>query len=407
MDLQQLNTAFQNYLQSDKSYFLFLTEIETIKHIGIYPQTVENAGRSVGLVRLKIDQALKRYISTLQPSKLTPTGRVLDVRPLKSDIAIDPFQIWHTYLGERMKTSKQSTREERLQGFPNYLSAFVQNIIREEMEEALWLGLEDPSKDDTLSLFNGLHTQIANAIVETDPQKKISERNVLGAYIENSVERIEMLFDFLPEKLKNKPLKVFISPEMYLDYVRAYRKDYTAIGGLDRTQPQIIKTIDGTLAEFAVVSGLANSQRIVITPSENVKAIVPEVFEMPSQVQGRELLFLPKFDAGINFIVPELIFTTKDNLFNPSSGVENITNTGFEVVFDKIPNAISYKVEVANDTLFSSIASTQNVNDNDSEDYTAVFSGLNANTEYSVRVTAIRGNDKSVEITPSLVQTLA
>jgi hypothetical protein len=219
--------------------------------------------------------------------------RVLATAFAKLDVSVIPQELESTYLG-MMRKKGQDPRDFP---FEAYILGRLIAKAHQEMEVAAWQGIEKAvpaALDNLIELFDGYLHLIADAITATD--LTVTTTGAITAT--NIVDSVELVYDALDTAYKSTPTTAFVSVRNFIRYQRRYRNE---IGKY--TEPvQLRQKLDFADCTIVGVPGMGSSNRIIITPAENLHLGYDDVsdYNMFNFEQNkRQLDFWMDFKMGV------------------------------------------------------------------------------------------------------------
>lgn len=214
------------------------------------------------LIDIAPGDIVKPYTATWEPAADTiPVNpRILKVRPCKVEVRLDPISYKSTYLGHFLQPG---VTPENLP-FEKFLMDKVIQKAKEQIElKAIFKGVYNASGTTPGATMDGLEKIVTDGITDAD----IAPVTVGTITAANAVEKLELLFDVVPEEYQQLEWKMFVSPEIAMWYNRKYRTDY---GNVTHNEQFVKRFIDGTNCEIVAMPGMAGQQRIHLSPKWNL-----------------------------------------------------------------------------------------------------------------------------------------
>lgn len=267
-------------------------------------------------------------LDILQPggkSTFNPTNgavkfkdRFAKVRPGKADLQFTQVQI------QQMKKSWLGILDDSQNGanpisvydfpFEAYVFQKVTERFRKNLKQAMIKGVYNGTGTGKLDVMDGILTLIDADITATN----IPAGNVFaGAPITatNGVAQIEGvgLLSLDDEDYADYPMICLASPRAITNYELDFRTRFSALpykAGFD------IKTIYGTNIEIVEVGEWSGSDRVVVTPKENLVMVYNDINMVDSMIIEREkrnLNLLMDVEAGVQYAIAEIIWTNDQN----------------------------------------------------------------------------------------------
>lgn len=197
-------------------------------------------------------------------------ARTLKVRDAKVDLLLVPTALHKTWLGKfRTKKGKDV--------FDMPFEQFVMNYIIEKVQEnihlkALFKGVYNASGTTPTDTMNGFLKIIADEITAT----KITPIVTGVITSANVADKLLAVYDGLGEAYKQGRTQASVSPQIFDWYARKFSPLHNAsivasdVSGLAEMPLMNALPLHGTNCIIKRQAGLAGSQRIIITPRENM-----------------------------------------------------------------------------------------------------------------------------------------
>lgn len=262
--------AFQDYVRTyaeelfTELFYGFKTADLVTTHEGIKGEKV--------FTQLEVaDNLVRRWGKTFSPlaNAVAMKPRVLKTVLNKVDLSVVPQEYESSYLGMLRKKGQDPTDWP----LAAYVMEKVMAKIKTEFEVAVWQGAEEavPSNGDFLrQTFDGYLTIIAKALTAGD----ITAVATGASTTANIIANLRLMWAEVRSEYKEAGTDIFMSYELYDTYRKAYKDAYK----IDPAYIQITEAgYQGILYELGngntriiPINGMAGSDRIVITPRENL-----------------------------------------------------------------------------------------------------------------------------------------
>lgn len=297
LNITELNTKLGAYFRKDKGQIF--TKMLLGMNIDDRFEIWDDCKDEVPLPNLTITDLVKpANNTTFQPTSnaLAFGARILKVRPWKVDLQIVPADLEKSWLGAYKK------KGSKVYDMP--FEQYVMNHIIEKVQEnlrlkSLFKGVYNAAGSTPIDVMDGLLTLIASEITATN----IAPVATGAITSTNVVDKLEQTYDALGEAYKGIPTIALVSPQIFSWYKRKYRLDFG--GNQDYAGMPLMETqLDGTLCTIKSEPGLGTSQRVIVTPKENLVYGVDSIGEendINSQVFERTIKLMIDAKSGTNF----------------------------------------------------------------------------------------------------------
>lgn len=231
--------------------------------------------------------------------KITP--RELVVERGKFEFRFAPQEFYDTYLGQFAAGTFPNTGSFPFQSF---VMEKIAQKKAQELEIAMWRGdkpTTPAATDDLSKLINGWLTLITDDLAATTPKLTPVATPTGAVTLANVVPLMETMYDQMLPEYQDMPCAVFVSPRVFSLYQRAYRESFSKF--TTNAQPGRMK-LDFCDFELIRTPGMGTSQRVVMTPKENLHYGFdglndPQLFNFESD--KRELHYWSDFLFGVEF----------------------------------------------------------------------------------------------------------
>lgn len=226
----------------------------------------------------------------------------------KAEMTFCPKQDFYTYKGHQVKTKMSATEYP----FARWAMEKMATKIKTQQEfQQIFTGDYSATPTTAAQMFNGLLTVIADDLGAGVP---VLTPVTTGALIAGTIiAQIEAMDDAISEQYRTEQMGMFVSPEVFKMYRRAYR---LAAGfhpnNPDTDAPDVIQ-LDGSMTQLISCPGMTGSQRILLTPKSNIYYAYDQpnddsVFEM--EQDHRNLDVWCDFWSGVGFLIfdPRIVY---------------------------------------------------------------------------------------------------
>ena len=200
------------------------------------------------------------FAPTTDGIKFTP--RTLKVRGMKVDLKIVPQELYNTWLGMNKKKGRADT------GYMPYEQFIVQYIIKKAREnvhlKAIYKGIYNSAGTTSADTLDGVLKIVTDEITATNISAGNNNLVTTTAITSvNVIDKLELVYDKLGEAAKDTDTVMFVNPQIFTWYQRAYRVAYGS--NLDYTGMTAGRSLmlDGTMCKLISEPGLGTSQRIL------------------------------------------------------------------------------------------------------------------------------------------------
>lgn len=262
------------------------------------------------LTQLILGNMVRRWDKTFSPvaDTLEFTPRHLDVEECRVELQIVPQQFEQSYLGYARQASFNNIQPIPFEG---YIMMKVMAKTMQEVENALWQGeaAGSPASTDILSaVIDGFLTIIADDQALGSPVLTPVTTSGGAITTTNAIELLEDMWDALDPAYQDLPVGVFVSPAVWKKYQVAYREGYGKY--TDGTEPGRMK-LDFCDAELIRTPGLGTSERVVMTPVENLHigydGLVGETMNFEQEHRALDFWWDFKLGCQIGLYTPGVI----------------------------------------------------------------------------------------------------
>lgn len=219
-------------------------------------------------------------------------ARVLKVRGIKFDLQLVPQVLEKTWLG-KLKSSKDPMDLP----FEAFIMSYIAQKAKENLHlKAIFKGVYNAAGSTPESTMSGFLKLITDLTTGVGAPVTPVVTGIISAG--NVIDSLEKVYDGLGEAYKSAPSQMFIAPQIYDWYNRAYRSAFGANSNyisFDRA------SLDGTNCTLVREPGLAGSQRIICSPKENFVLGVNTIsgYNIDIQKENRTIKVLGDFKAGV------------------------------------------------------------------------------------------------------------
>jgi hypothetical protein len=237
-------------------------------------------------------------------------ARIGKVRPCKVDLQFKPTQIanfWKSYLGKIARSTPESPYDVPFEAF------LLDQIIKKAQEnlrmKAVFKGVYNAAGTTPADTMTGLLALVAAAITDLSlPAAQISTGAAITA--SNAVDEVRKVIDkvYQVPAYTNMPMIMLIAPENKWYYEQDYQATF---GALPYNTSFDKPAIEGTNIRFQAEPGMSGSDRLIVTPEENLFWLVDdEQRQNTLEVEKalRNLNLMMDFNAAPDFGIAELIW---------------------------------------------------------------------------------------------------
>jgi hypothetical protein len=261
------------------------------------------------LVRLRSASMLKPYATgggfSATSDALTLSARILNARRCSFDASIIPLDLYNSWIGQLEGAPPDSPFDIPLEQF--MFEAIIDRIV-DDLEVAVWTGTYNASGTTAAATMDGILTLLTAAITaEEVPTGNVADGDAITA--SNAFDQFKLIRDKIAPEYRSKEMLCLCSVGVKDFYLSDYQATVGAIPyntGYDQVY------LEGTRAKIVAVPGMGSSQRVIITPKENLvygydvdgpsSSIITQEFNRTIKVMG-------DFRAGVNFRDGQVIWT--------------------------------------------------------------------------------------------------
>ena len=226
----------------------------------------------------------------------------------KAEATFTPKLDLLTYKGKREQT-KQSAKDYPYAKWA--MEKLAKRMKTQQEFQQIWTGDQAVSPSNASEIYNGLLTLIADDLAAGTPVLTPVTTGVLASG--TIIAQIEQMDDAIDEEYRTEEMAMFVAPEIFKMYRRAYR----AAAGFHPDNPDtnaaMEMKIDGSSTTLINAPGMRGSQRILLTPKTNIYYAYNDptddsVFEM--EQDHRNLDVWCDFWGGVGFLIfdPRIIY---------------------------------------------------------------------------------------------------
>lgn len=285
MDLSADLTAVAGYLDYVQDY-----SEDLIRRAFYSPKTVANATVHEGvkgrltLTRLKAAaNAARAWKKDFEPvdNAVSFSPRHLDVYAIKRDLSFTPQEFESTYLGFKRQQGQNPGQDLPFEG---YILQHILDTHAEELDAALWAGARattvTPGTTPMNQVFDGFLELIKDAITATTLAPVVTPTGAITT--SNIVALLETMWNGLGAAYKERQVMIFLSWANFQKYQQGYRESFGKYASLNKDA-----TVTLDFSQNAILMpmpGMGNSNRVVMTPMENLHvgfdSIGDQMFQM-------------------------------------------------------------------------------------------------------------------------------
>ncbi|WP_149525655.1 hypothetical protein [Sphingobacterium hotanense] len=329
IDVGAVRDEFGTYLSQNGNNLEIVRQLFTgfssSKYFKTVPAVTEHRA-----VQAQINSVVQKFTPKWTPkgnTKFTPL--VIKNRRHKINVPIIPAEVLDSYLFHLY--------DERLSPDQMPITKYI------------WEQLIYPQILDDIELrmiFKGKYVEVTDPNVATDPEDSMDgietilvQQKALGqaskinfttdtinwdtATAEEILDFFENFVDDLTPLYKNKKMNIYVSPEIYRKYQRAYKKVWGQNSGQDGDFGTA--KIDYSVNTLVSLDGMSGSPIVFSTPAENMvklrhKNEVPLVIN-DVQKHDYEVRLYGEFWLGVGFQIAEAVFAYVPQGYDPQAGL--------------------------------------------------------------------------------------
>lgn len=227
--------------------------------------------------------------------------RELVVEAGKFEHGFVPQEFESNYLGQfRTKTFNDSD----MIPFEGFIMNSVMAKQAQEIENSMWRAVKavSPADSDTLLMIHDGYLQKIKEDQDSVSPNLDAYTTPGGAVTRNNViEIMEGMWDMLDADYQDMPMVIFCNPQIWSWYQRAYRDDYSKYTESMQTGRIKLDFCDG---EIVRTPGMGTSQRIIMTPLENMHYGFDGIDDANTfnfEKDHREIHYWADFKMGVEF----------------------------------------------------------------------------------------------------------
>lgn len=270
---------FRNYVESHKAEFIGMAFLLFISSMGLN-HINENKGKVVIPKSTYSETPLKRWKRLTEASDFAQLG---DIGTIEVDSYLAQFRdVYFPTELERMYKGEMRKKGQDPHDFPfsEWFTQEAAKAIAQQMERTVWQAKVDTGGDAAADIYDGILEQTKAAITAgtltpvalgTPVQQKSKDQEFLAGEI-GIINLVEQLYDNLPEAIKMRGVKIWLSPALMTMYSRSYRDVYRDGVTIDPdlNRPVLDSTNSYAPAVFHPCPGMGDSQRIIIAETDNL-----------------------------------------------------------------------------------------------------------------------------------------
>ncbi len=162
--------------------------------------------------------------------------------------------------GEAMKSAEVNADVLRL----------VAARLGRKLNGAIFAGVRKDGGDTTKDLFNGFDTITTKEITATNIKADLGNYvDVKAITASNAIDEMQRIWDAMDDELKDNPVKIYCSHDVYTAYCRNYQLLHGALPYNTEFKKTYLEGSDN-LAEFVPLSSKKGSQYIHVAPQANM-----------------------------------------------------------------------------------------------------------------------------------------
>jgi len=226
----------------------------------------------------------------------------------KAEMQFTPKLDFFTYKGRLVQTKMDAMDYP----FAQFAMEEMANKIKSQQEfQQIFTGDQVASPTDANGIYDGLLTVIADDQGLGSP---VLTPVTTGALVASTIiDQIEQMDDAIDEEYRTEEMKMFVAPEIFRMYRRAYRDASGYHPGNPDTDAMDEITLDGSMTTLVSAPGMTGSERIILTPGRNIYYAYDDpsddsVFEM--EQNHRNLDVWCDFWGGVGFLIfdPRIVY---------------------------------------------------------------------------------------------------
>lgn len=238
------------------------------------------------------------------PNAIAFGARILKVRDLKVDLTLNPQVLEKTWLG--YKNKKGSGGEKQFQmPFEEFIMRYIIAKAKEDIHlNAIYHGVYNAAGNTPADTMDGILKVIVDEIAALSMTPIVT-----GAITSANVkDKLLLVYDGLDEAVKHKPTQMIVNSGIFDWYVRLHDPIANAylvrqdVQGLADTPMLNYFPLFGTNCTIKREPGLKTSQRVLVTPKENMVYGVDSLDdsgEIMIEKEKRTLNLMMDFKAGV------------------------------------------------------------------------------------------------------------
>lgn len=300
--------AFRAYIEDhrDDVLQLILRGAPSLRHFTPYSGV---AGELV-LEWADVEDIVKPWAAAFEAVADLVNRRPIRIRShfQKAEMQFTPKLDLLTYKGKREQT-KQSAMDYP---FARWAMEEMARKIKTQQEfQQIWTGNAVGSPTNAAGIFNGLLTLITDDQALGTPVLTPVTTGVLASG--TIIAQLEQMDDAINEQYRTEEMGMFVAPEIFRMYRRAYRSASGYHPGNEDTDTMDMIRLDGSMTTIISCPGMTGSQRVLLTPKRNIYYAYNDptddaVFEM--EQDHRNLDVWCDFWSGVGFLIfdPRIVY---------------------------------------------------------------------------------------------------
>jgi hypothetical protein len=297
--------AFQDYVRTYSDQLF--TELFYGFKTSTLAQTYEGIKGEHVITQLEIGENLaRRWGKNFDPVNNAATFRPRKLKTAlnKVDFSIVPQQYEASYLGAWRKKGQDPTDWP----FSAYVMEKIMAKLMQEFEVAIWQGIEEaaPADGDFLrQTFDGYLVTIVKALAAGD----ISAVATGPSTAADIIADLRLMWAQVSTPYKEGGTDIFMSYALYdiyrIAYKDAYKVDPAYIQITDAGYQGVLYELGNGNTRIIPIMGMAGSNRIIMTPRENLTIGIDSPADTMFRVQNdiRELKFAMDFRMGAQILL--------------------------------------------------------------------------------------------------------
>jgi hypothetical protein len=306
INITDLNTTLGAYAQENNEEIIMEIAVENdlVQDLTLIEDVIDR----IPLPLIATTEMLQPGRKTWNPKNNTIdfSARVLQTRPTKVDLVINPQELFASYLGTIRQKRRVDPTYELL--FEQYImDSIIKQVQKDITVELGWRGVYNPTGTAAKDSFDGfiaiLRNAQQNAVI---PSSNIAITGTISNT--NAVVEFEKVFAKVPGYLMGTELVCYCSYDLFRYYCDDYRSSF---GALPYNQQFVKVKADGMNIEFRPQIGMIGTDLIVVTHKTNLFYGMDNSSAMNQIIvekEKRDLNIMMDFSIGMEFAKGKEIF---------------------------------------------------------------------------------------------------